>query len=229
MITTITDLDGVWIDGNTSLSFAKFLENRGIMDGLTAKDLNDTLIAYKGGSASYQQMARAFEDAYMDTLTGLNGEKFREAREYFFEEDFDWPLFDYTEPLLGLLRNKGDVFGVTAGADELSERLKQRLDMEDVEGPTRMVLKNGIYQPVENPEDMVGFKERKSEEIKQKNPGPCAGAGDSEHDKALMDLKYPLVFNPNEAMREEAEKNGWPIVTDSDDVVGRVEEELSRE
>ncbi|HAV11267.1 MAG TPA: hypothetical protein DCX32_01855 [Candidatus Moranbacteria bacterium] len=140
---------------------------------------------------------------------------FHKDRTYIFAED-----------LIRKLKREGyHIIAISGSPIEIVEEYnKKHLNFDKVFGSiyeTNGDVYTGGYEaePIKNKGDVV---KRYAKENNLTLEGSY-GIGDTESDASFLDLvEYPIAFNPNENLKEVAQKKGWRIVVEKKDVVYEV-------
>lgn len=172
---------------------------------------------------TYEDYRKALVDLYAEHIKGCTREDvlraskivvpFHAKRTYVFSEN-----------LIRELREKGYRLVVISGSPQeiVEEYNSHYLKFDDVFGSVYTVDKDGLYtgeashEPSKNKgqvvEDYIG---RHGLSLKD-----SYGIGDTESDIGFLRLvENPIAFNPNQGLKEAAEKAGWKIVVEKKDVI----------
>jgi len=137
---------------------------------------------------------------------------FHKDRTYIFAEDL----------IRKLKKNDYHVIAISGSPIEIVEEYnKKHLNFDKVFGSV-YEIKNGIYtggyvdEPIKNKGDVV----RKYAQDNNLTLRQSYGIGDTESDASFLELvEYPIAFNPNENLKNIAQKNGWRIVVEKKDII----------
>ncbi len=137
---------------------------------------------------------------------------FHKDRTYIFAEDL----------IRKLKKENYHIIAISGSPIEIVEEYnKKHLNFDKVFGSV-YELKDDIYtggyvdEPIKNKGEVV----RKYAKENNLTLEGSYGIGDTESDASFLDLmEYPIAFNPNENLKEIAQKKGWRIVVEKKDVV----------
>lgn len=172
---------------------------------------------------TYEDYRKALVDLYAQHIAGCTREDvlkaskivvpFHAKRTYIFSEN-----------LIKKLRKEGYRLIVISGSplEIVEEYNRHYLKFDDVFGSVYTVDKEGKYtgeasfEPSKNKgqivEDYIGRHGLSLED--------SYGIGDTESDIGFLKLaENPIAFNPNQGLKEVAEKEGWKIVVEKKDVI----------
>lgn len=137
---------------------------------------------------------------------------FHKDRTYIFAEEL----------IRKLRRDNYKIIAISGSPIEIVEEYNRKhLNFDKVFGSV-YEIKDGVYtgkyvdEPIKNKGEVV------ERYIKENNIAleGSYGIGDTESDASFLELvEFPIAFNPNENLKEIAQKKGWRIVVEKKDVI----------
>ena len=210
------DLDGTLIKGLVLTNFIDFLAKKGKFNPYWHKRALALTQRYREGKVSYGEMALLKPEYF---ARGLNGRKQAEINR--LAEDFMAGyfknLYPFSERLIRLMKSRGMKTYAISGSSIETVRLFKELGFDEVHG-TRVKVENGLYRPTIETNMALGrIKKRLIDRIAARdkiNLAKSHAFGDTKHDIPLFEkVAFPHPVNPNQALREEAAKRGWKILS----------------
>lgn len=130
----------------------------------------------------------------------------------------------YSEKLIKKLRKEGYHLLVISGSpiEIVEEYNKQYLKFDGVYGSVYGLDHKGVYTG-EATFEPSRMKDKVVKDYIGRNKlslGDSYGIGDTESDGSFLRLvAHPIAFNPNQNLKEMAEKEGWKIIVEKKDVI----------
>jgi HAD superfamily phosphoserine phosphatase-like hydrolase len=183
-------------------------------------DIYADWLEHKG---TYEKYRMALVDLYEEYIKGVDKEeilkasreviRFHEKRTYIFAERL----------IQRLKKENYCIIAISGSPAEIVEEYNQKhLKFDKVFGSIYELNERGIYtgktifEPTKNKGE-VAKQYAVENKIDFKN---SYGMGDTESDVSFLELvENPIVFNPNQNLKEIAEKNKWKIVVEKKDVI----------
>lgn len=215
MALAIFDLDETLIHGDCASLWSAQMARLGWVDGDAFLRRDQELMdAYGKGHL-------AMEDYMIFSLEPLIGRSPEEV-EHLVEpwvEDFIEPIiFSDATQAIARHRQAGDrILVISASGTHLVRPIAERLGIDEILG-IELQVEGGVYTG--KTEGVLTYREGKITRLlewldqEEENLEGASFYSDSRNDLPLLrKVDYPHVVNPDPALREEAEKNGWPIHT----------------
>ena len=225
MKVAIFDIDGVLTKGFFIEEFWGHLASEGIIDkGLFERNLQNRK-RYSRGEMSYIELLRTGMPTIAMAYKGAKQSDVKDAARKFLQDNKP-ELFDYTMPLIRMLKAKGVRLAAVSGSTtDLIENYTQLMGLDEVHG-TQFAVQDGVYTG--------GIKVHMSLDLSKRNivrgmsGEKVLGFGDSEQDLGILEsVRVPVAMNPHKDLEMIAAKRKWAILNDGDDVVEKVRELIS--
>lgn len=224
----LLDIDGTILPGGVGIfGIAQELANQGVIMGRVPEEMNRVKSDYHDGKIPYVRHSELVLQALAAGLEGVQESSVHEATGRFLDQSREL-IYPFAFSLVHGLRQTHDTFLITANAHFYGEYFKKLLGAQ---GTTGTIFETDDKRTFTgNISKLLTTPEAKQAEIaallaSHSRIGSIA-AGDAEADKYMLAaVEIPVCVNPNTALRAEAEKNGWPIVT-PDQVEGIVYQRL---
>lgn len=219
----IFDIDGTIFRKNLHFVLINELVFRGAFPKSVKYKLVDVYSEWIEHKGTYERYRLALVDLYSKHIRGCKKEdvlkasqeviRFHEKRTYIFAEN----LIKY------LKKENYNIIAISGSPVEVVEEYNRKhLKFDKVFGSVYEIDKGGSYTG----EDIFEPTRNKGEVAKQyafENGIDFEGSygiGDTESDASFLELvENPIVFNPNQNLKEIAEKNNWKIVVEKKDVI----------
>lgn len=219
----IFDIDGTIFRKNLHFELINELAWLKIFPNEVRRELSEVYSGWLEHSGTYEDYRKAIVRIYAEHIAGVSGEAVREAarivvpfhakRTYLFSED-----------LIVKLRAEGyHLLAISGSPLEIVEEYNRHyLHFDGVFGSVYAQDSQGTYTGVAEFEP----SRNKGEVLKQYvyehglTLEDSYGIGDTESDGSFLRMvTHPIAFNPNQNLKEMAEKEGWRIVVEKKDVI----------
>lgn len=219
----IFDIDGTIFRKNLHFELINELAWLKIFPNEVRHRLTELYSGWIEHEGTYEDYRKALVDLYAQHIKGCSREDvikaskivipFHEKRTYVFSED-----------LIKKLRAENYHLLVISGSpiEIVEEYNKDYLKFDAVYGSVYGLDENGIYtgEAIFEPSRMKGEVVKKYIEENNLTLEGSYGIGDTESDGSFLGLvENPIAFNPNQNLREMAEKEGWKIIVEKKDVI----------
>lgn len=172
---------------------------------------------------TYEPYRRAIVDLYAEYIKGCTKKDVEKASQIvmpFYENR----TYIFAEELIKKLKKENyNIIAISGSPIEIVEEYNRRhLNFDAVFGSVYELDSKGVYtggtvfEPTKN----------KGQVVKQYifennlNFADSYGIGDTESDASFLEMvENPIAFNPNQNLKEIAEKKGWKIIVEKKDVV----------
>jgi len=204
----LLDFDNVIYKGHSVFDIIQAQERDGFMEPGVWDFVEGQLQRYKKKEATYKEAADKMLKAWAE---GLRGKSHQEAVDYvqtYFDNNpnkfFGW--FETARPSL----SQHNIFIVSTNYQFISEAVVSRFNLQGFVSSEAEVKDDRFTGRVAkslagNKGEVVGLLERYPKE------GTIA-VGDSENDIEMLErVETPICFNPDEKLREVAERKRWSI------------------
>ncbi len=219
----IFDIDGTIFRKNLHFELINELAWLKVFPNEVRHRLTELYSGWIEHEGTYEDYRKALVDLYAKHIKGCSREDvvkaakivipFHEKRTYVFSED-----------LIKKLRAENYHLLVISGSpiEIVEEYNRDYLKFDAVYGSVYGLDENGIYtgEATFEPSRMKGEVVKKYIEENGLTLEGSYGIGDTESDGSFLGLvENPIAFNPNQNLREMAEKEGWKIIVEKKDVI----------
>ncbi len=219
----IFDIDGTIFRKNLHFELINELAWLKVFPNEVRHRLTELYSGWIEHEGTYEDYRKALVDLYAKHIKGCSREDvvkaakivipFHEKRTYVFSED-----------LIKKLRAENYHLLVISGSpiEIVEEYNRDYLKFDAVYGSVYGLDENGIYtgEAIFEPSRMKGEVVKKYIEENDLTLEGSYGIGDTESDGSFLGLvENPIAFNPNQNLREMAEKEGWKIIVEKKDVI----------
>jgi HAD superfamily hydrolase (TIGR01490 family) len=219
----IFDIDGTIFRKNLHFVLINELVFMGIFPKKVKNILIDVYAEWLDHEGTYEKYRMALVDLYARYIKGCKKEdvlkasreviRFHEKRTYIFAED----LIDK------LKKQNYDIIAISGSPSEVVEEYNQKhLKFDKVFGSVYELDKEGRYtgEAVFEPTAHKGHVAKQYAIENNLDFKESYGIGDTESDAKFLELvEHPVAFNPNQNLKEIAEKKKWKIVVEKKDVI----------
>ncbi|MFH0948855.1 MAG: haloacid dehalogenase-like hydrolase [Candidatus Aenigmatarchaeota archaeon] len=202
----------------------KYLNETGVFPDENMESIDNVIDNYGKGRISYDILCKTYDSA---VTSGLCGKSVRDveraAARVFHTHDF---YFSYARELVNLFSGEKKVL-ISTGPKEIISLVAADLGTDDFFA-SEIRRMNGTYLGdlgvCMSPKDakkklVIHYAEKNGIDLSE-----SFGFGDSGHDSHLEIVGYPVVLNPRPEFIGTARDRGWTILTEHDDVIGKVKE-----
>jgi len=220
------DIDGTLSKGHMIADFPAHLASAGVFRKKEEREVLECMSAFRKGRITYRKVAVELPVIYARGLTGQKVADVRREAVRFVEARMK-SVFRYSKPLISLMKRAGRAaIGLSGSPVEPVLVLARRLGMDAAFGTVAGVNDGAYTGKVRHNLIMLETKERFFRKVVSElklERGRCFGFGDTEQDVSFLGkVGHPVTLNPSTELRAIALRNGWPIFTLQDDVVGEV-------
>lgn len=215
MTLAIFDLDNTLLGGDSDHAWGEFIADLGIVDGALYRAQND---------AFYEDYCRGALDIYayqrfvLAPLAGFSLEELARWHDEFMREKIEPIILPKAQALVDNHRALGhQLMIITATNAFITAPIARRFGIDTLLA-TEPALHNNMYTG-----DVTGvpcYREGKVLRLEQwlsANQGSLEGSyfySDSHNDLPLLSLvTHPVAVDPDDALRQQAEERGWPILS----------------
>lgn len=213
MALAIFDLDETLIHGDCASLWSEQMGRLGWVDAESFMRRNDELMAaYSAGKLAMED----YMTFSLEPMAGRTPEEVEHLVSPWVEDVIEPIIFSEACTAIAAHRKAGDrILVISASGTHLVKPIAERLGVDEVLG-IELEVKHGVYSGATL--GVLTYREGKVTRLLEwlQNEGETLeGASfysDSRNDLALLlKVPYPHVVNPDPALREHAEKAGWPI------------------
>jgi len=219
------DIDGTLIKGQIVLDFPFFLMKRKFFSRVSYIKILFIVAAYGAGFFKYREAGIRILSIYSDALKGRSEEEINEFSKAFAKEHIK-KAYSYSKPLLDCLKKNYLLVAVSAAPIDPINALGNYFPFDKIFATEREIKNNVCTGKIKI--DMLKIDAKKNilltfskkSNIDLKN---SFAFGDSGSDAEFLSVVgKPVALNPNRKLRKIALKNKWTILTEQDDVVGKI-------
>ena len=211
----IFDLDNTLIGGDSDYLWGEFLAEQGHVDGAIRQQQNRHYYAeYKAGRLDIHD----FLEFQLQPLAGVDPEILDQLREQYLEEKVQSILLDKSFKLIADHRQQGHtLLIITATNSFITQPIAELMGVSNLIA-SEAEMKNGRYtgKPTGVPSYAEGKVTRLNAWLKENNyqPDETWFYSDSHNDLPLLRIvNHPFAVDPDDILREEATRQGWPIIS----------------
>jgi HAD superfamily phosphoserine phosphatase-like hydrolase len=210
----VFDVDGTLIPRVLGLELARRLAVLGAAIDLA--ELEDLLGLYGDGELSHEAMTAGAHRIYAEGLAGLGIEEVRAAAAVVWQQVAD-QVFSYARPVISLLTTAGfRVLLISGSPAEVVELAAAELGVQGWHGASLRTA-GGRYLPkIVSAPAMPGGKLQALRALTRARPVDLSSSlavGNAPSDIELLKrVGRPYAFEPDQALRQVAESQSWPIV-----------------
>lgn len=219
----IFDIDGTIFRKNLHFELINELAWLKVFPNEVRHKLTELYSGWIEHEGTYEDYRKALVDLYAKHIKGCSYEDVVKAAKIvipFHEKR----TYVYSEDLIKKLRKENYHLLVISGSpiEIVEEYNKDYLKFDAVYGSVYGLDENGIYtgEATFEPSRMKGEVVKKYIEEHGLTLEGSYGIGDTESDESFLKLvDNPIAFNPNQNLKELAEKGGWKIIVEKKDVI----------
>ena len=219
------DIDGTLIKGQILMDFPFHLMKRNFFSKLSYFKILTIIAKYELGLITYRKAGTIILDIYSRALKNRKEKEIIECSKTFAKEHIK-KAYSYSFVLLNYLKKKYMLVAVSASPTDPLNALTDYFSFNKVFA-TEREIKNKICTGKikvdmlkKNAKKNILLSFSKKNKIDLKN---SFAFGDSSTDaEFLYTVGFPVALNPNRKLRKIALKNNWPILTEKDDVLGKI-------
>ena len=211
----IFDLDNTLIGGDSDYLWGEFLAEQGHVDGAIRQQQNRHYYAeYKAGRLDIHD----FLEFQLQPLAGVDPEILDQLREQYLEEKVQSILLDKSFKLIADHRQQGHtLLIITATNSFITQPIAELMGVSNLIA-SEAEMKDGRYtgKPIGIPSYAEGKVTRLNAWLKENNnqPEETWFYSDSHNDLPLLRIvNHPFAVDPDDILREEATRQGWPIIS----------------
>ena len=211
----IFDLDNTLIGGDSDYLWGEFLAEQGHVDGAIRQQQNRHYYAeYKAGRLDIHD----FLEFQLQPLAGVDPEILDQLREQYLEEKVQSILLDKSFKLIADHRQQGHtLLIITATNSFITQPIAELMGVSNLIA-SEAEMKDGRYtgKPIGIPSYAEGKVTRLNAWLKENNyqPDETWFYSDSHNDLPLLRIvNHPFAVDPDDILREEATRQGWPIIS----------------
>lgn len=217
----IFDLDHTLIATDSDHGWGEFMVEQGLVDPKVYAAENDRFYQdYENGTLDI----KAYQEFSLEPLTSYTLQELKALHQQFMQEKIEPAMLDQAKALLQKHRDQGDYLLIITSTNRfITQPIADALGVDALLATEAEII-DGRYtgKMIDTP----CFQEGKITRLKQwlefeaESQGYEGGAegcyfySDSINDLPLLQQStHPVAVDPDDALRSEAEKNGWPIMS----------------
>ncbi len=215
---TLFDLDHTLLNGDTDDLWCRFLMDHGVLDRARFEPGNDATVRdYRSGVVSTED----FCNFYIGTLAGRRAEDWLALRTRFVDTQIRPRLWPGAAALVARHRDAGDVLVLTTATNRfLSEPAAALLGIQDLIATECAFDASGCFSG--RCQGAPNMREGKVQHLhawlaaRATTLADCDSTlySDSINDLPLLcAVNHAVAVNPDAALRAEAQRRGWPVLT----------------
>lgn len=219
----VFDIDGTIFRKNLQFELIDELVWMKVFRRSVRRELLNAYTSWLEHKGTYEDYKQRLVELYSENIKGCKKEDVEKASKSVvpFHKD---RTYIFAEDLIKKLREKNYHIVAVSGSpiEIVREFNKTRLKFDEAFGSVYEIDDNDIYTgeegftPVKNKGQLIkqyAFENNLTLE-------DSYGIGDTESDASFLEIvENPIAFNPNQNLREIAEKNNWKIMVEKKDVI----------
>lgn len=221
----VFDIDGTIFRKNLAFELINELSWLGIFDKGVRKRLVKLYVDWLNHKGVYEAYRKALVDLYAKNLKGCNKKDIERASKIITPFYKDRTYIFANQLIERLKKENYNIIAVSGSPAEIVEEYNKYLKFDKVFGTIYSVDEKNIFTG-EIDFDPVKDKGQVVKQYAAENNLTFAGSygvGDTESDaKFLCLVENPFALNPNENLRNIAQKSGWKIVVEKKDVIYQI-------
>ncbi len=223
------DVDQTLISGYTVFPFVDMLVDQGVVDRSISQALKEDRQSHKNETITYQEFADNVVTHYCQGLEGKSQQQVEEVGRQFLAFIRPVMLCDFSPELVREMNKHARTIAISGSPVEVLRPLADHLRITEVRG-LEAEVSNGYYTG--RVKTNMAVREEKEKQIASLKASGFVtktsfAFGDSDSDIPILEaVDNPFAVNPNQALREIAEKRGWEIVN-SENILSRVRARLT--
>lgn len=211
----IFDLDNTLIGSDSDYLWGQFLCEHGILESESHRRKHEQYyLDYKAGKLDIHE----FLEFQLEPLAGVDPEVLLKRRAEYLEEKIRPVMLDKADKLIDDHRRKGHVLLIITATNRfITEPIADLLGIENLIASDAEIV-NGRYtgKSAGIPSYADGKVTRLKQWLQEKNYTPEEQwfYSDSHNDLPLLRIvEHPVTVDPDEKLKAEAIKQGWPIIS----------------
>lgn len=208
------DIDKTIYNGYVISPLAQHQVEQGIIKQTCLDDLNSDFIAYKEGSAGYEETIDILNRHWAQGLKGESFDKVLDDARNFFNTDGN-KFYGYLLSVIDLLSPTHDIYFITGEPQFVALAAKSKYPKVETRS-SELEIVGGIFTG--RVTSLLAYRMEKkraiAEIIQNYDKEDAFAFGDSEGDiEMLSSVDNPICINPSEGLLRIAEEKGWLITT----------------
>ena len=209
----LLDFDNVIYKGHSVFDIIQYQEEIGLLDPEVLKKVTAQYKIYKAQEATYTEAAGEALNIWANGLTDITYHESLSSTEEYFSAHPE-KFFSWFEKILPELKVNYDIFIVSTNFQFTSECVVERFGLDGYTSSIAEVVSGNFTGRVSK--SLAGTKGEVASFFDRYRHEGSLAVGDSENDIDMLELvEIPICFEPNENLKEVAEKNGWVIVDEN--------------
>jgi len=218
----VFDIDVTIFRKNLAFELIKELAWSGVFKKEVKNELTKQYSRWLSHEGTYEDYRKALVKMYFENIKGCSKEEILKAsREVIaFHKD---RTYVFAEDLIKKLKAENyNIITISGSPSEIVEEYNKHLQFDAAFGTVYEVDENGVYTGGASFEPTKD----KSQVVRQYivenglTSDDSYAVGDTESDAPMLEIvENPIAFNPNQNLKEIAEKKGWKIIVEKKDVV----------
>jgi HAD superfamily hydrolase (TIGR01490 family) len=226
----VFDIDGTIFRKNLAFELINELSWAKVFDKQIRNELTHVYVKWLDHKGVYEDYRKALVELYFKNIKGCRKDDVLKASSVvmsFFKDR----TYIFANDLIKKLKEENyHIIAISGSPSEIVEEYNKYLKFDKVFGTEYELDENDQYtgRAIFEPTKDKGAVVRKYVAEQGLTLENSYGVGDTESDASLLEIvSNPIAFNPNQNLKEIAEKNGWKIIVEKKDVVYEINSKLS--
>lgn len=223
----IFDIDGTIFRKNLHFELINELVWMKVFPLEVRRELVNAYTEWLEHKGTYEMYREALVKLYNENIKGCSKEDIEKASKIVIPFHKDRTYIFAENLMKQLKKEKYSIIAVSGSPLEIVKEYNDlHLKFDEVFGTVYEIDENGLYTGKESFIPTINKGEVVKQYVYENNLSleESYGVGDTESDVSFLKLvENPIAFNPNQNLKEVAEKKGWRIVVEKKDVIYEIE------
>lgn len=218
----VFDIDGTIFRKNLAFELIDELSRMGIFDIKVKKELVRLYVKWLNHKGVYEEYRKALVKLYAENVKGCRQEDIRKASEIMVPFYKDRTYIFANQLIKKFKDERYHIIAISGSPLEAVEEFNKYLKFDKVFGTAYETDENNIYtgkmafDPVKDKGQIV----RQYIAENDLNLDGSYGVGDTESDANFLNIvENPIALNPNQNLKDIAQKKGWKIIVEKKDII----------
>jgi len=214
------DLDGTFFREHLLFMLFKTFFELHVFSRATQSAFEDLAIDYRDRKIPHVEYNEALITLFDENIRGVRVRDIMSAARRAARDYHGW-VYTFTRSLFETLGTTHQRITITGAVKEVVEELVRYWPFEAVYA-TELAIKNGAFTGKHHKIHVDDKRDVLNQHVRATSAPfrDSVAIGDTGSDIVMLaSVERPIAFNPNDALAEEAERRGWPIVIERKDCI----------